>query len=93
MQGVLEEYQEKELPERTALEKGPFHPKLKIYRDSADELTVEKKAHPKKRATEYHGVDWPPNVLLFRLCPLLWEMISSGICNYKDWSLRLSCRS
>ena len=59
IQGELEEYQEKGLSERTSSEKCPLNPKLERYKDSADELTIEKKAHPKEGAAKYHGEDWP----------------------------------
>ena len=51
MQEELEESQEKGLPERTSSEKGPLNPKLEKYRDSADELIIEKEALPKKRSS------------------------------------------
>ena len=60
-QGGLEESQEKGLSERTSSVKGLLNPKLEKYRDTTDELTLEKEAHLGEGAAKYHGEDWPPN--------------------------------
>ena len=62
LQGELEESQEGSLPEGTSLEMGPLNPKLERYRDSIDELTLEKKGHLEEGAAKYYVEDWPSNV-------------------------------
>ena len=59
-QAEIEESQEERLSERTFSEKGPLNPKLERYRDSDDELTLDKKDHSKKGAAKYFNEDWPP---------------------------------
>ena len=44
----FEESQEERLPERTFSEEGPLNPKLERYRDSDDELTLDKEDHSEK---------------------------------------------
>ena len=44
-QTELEESQEERLSERTFSERGPLNPKLERYRDSDDELTLDKEGH------------------------------------------------
>jgi hypothetical protein len=56
----FEESQEECLPERTFSEEGPLNPKLERYRDSDDELTLDKEDHSEKGATKQFGEDWPP---------------------------------
>ena len=58
-QTELEESQEERLSERTFSEKGPLNPKLERYRDSDDELTLDKEDHSEKGAAKYEK-DWPP---------------------------------
>ena len=58
-QEELEESQEERLSERTFSEKGPLNPKLERYRDSDDELTLDKEDHSEKGAAKYEK-DWPP---------------------------------
>ena len=58
----LEESQEESLPERTSAKEDPPHSKLQKRRDRADELIIEKVAHPKKRTAESHGEGWAPTV-------------------------------
>ena len=55
----LEESQEERLSERTFSEKGPLYTKLERYRDSDDELTLDKEDHSEKGAAKYEK-DWPP---------------------------------
>ena len=59
-QAELEESQEERLSERTFSEKGPLYTKLERYRDSDDELTLDKEDHSEKGATKYLDEDWPP---------------------------------
>ena len=47
-QEELEESQEECLPERTFSEEGPLNPKLDRYRESDDELTLDKEDHSEK---------------------------------------------
>jgi hypothetical protein len=54
-QAGFEESQEECLPERTFSEEGPLNPKLDRYRESDDELTLDKKIVQKKG---------PPNILV-----------------------------
>ena len=56
-QGELEESQEDPLPERTFSEKGPLNPKLERYRDSDDELTLDKEDHSERGAAKYFDED------------------------------------
>ena len=56
----LEESQEECLSERTFSERGPLNPKLERYRDSDDELTLDKEDHSERRAAKYFDEDWPP---------------------------------
>ena len=67
-QTELEESQEERLSERTFSERGPLNPKLERYRDSDDELTLDKEDHSEKAATKYFDEDWlscePPTPLL-----------------------------
>jgi hypothetical protein len=53
-QGELEEYQEECLPERVFSEKGPLNTKLERYRESNDELTLDKEAPSEKGAAKYY---------------------------------------
>ena len=59
-QGGLEESQEDPLPERTFSERGPLNPKLERYRDSDDELTLDKEDHSERGVSKYYDEDWPP---------------------------------
>ena len=59
-QAELEESQEERLSERTFSERGPLNPKLERYRDSDDELTLDKEDHSEKGAAKYFNEDWPP---------------------------------
>ena len=59
-QAELEESQEERLSERTFSEKGPLNPKLERYRDSHDELTLDKEDHSEKVAAKYFDKVWPP---------------------------------
>lgn len=59
-QEELEEFQEESLPERAFSERGPLNPKLRRYKDSNDELTLDKKAHSEKGAAKYHDEEWSP---------------------------------
>ena len=59
-QGELEEFQEESLTERAFSEKGPLNPKLERYRDSDDELTLDKEDHSERGAAKYFDEDWPP---------------------------------
>ena len=56
----LEESQEECLSERTFSERGPLNPKLERYRDSDDELTLDKEDHSERGAAKYFDEDWPP---------------------------------
>ena len=60
-QAELEESQEERLPERTFSEEGPLNPKLERYRDSDDELTLDKEDHSERGAAKYFDEDWPPH--------------------------------
>ena len=59
-QTELEESQEEHQSERTFSERGPLNPKLERYRDSDDELTLDKEDHSEKGAAKYFNEDWPP---------------------------------
>ena len=59
-QAELEESQEEHLSERTFSERGPLNPKLERYRDSDDELTLDKEDHSERGAAKYFDEDWPP---------------------------------
>ena len=59
-QAELEESQEEHLSERTFSERGPLNPKLERYRDSDDELTLDKEDHSERGAAKYFEEDWPP---------------------------------
>ena len=59
-QAEFEESQEEHLPERTFSEEGPINPKFERYRDSDDELTLDKEDDSEKGAAKYFGEDWPP---------------------------------
>lgn len=59
-QAELEESQEECLPERTFSEKGPLNPKLERYRDTDDEVTLDKEDHSERGAAKYFDEDWPP---------------------------------
>ena len=52
-QADLEEFQEECLTERTFSERGPLNPKFDRYRDSDDELTLDKEGHSERGATKY----------------------------------------
>ena len=56
-QAELEESQEECLPERTFSEEGPLNPKLERYRDSDDELTLDKEDHSERGAAKYFDED------------------------------------
>jgi hypothetical protein len=58
-QTELEESQEECLSERTFPERGPLNPKLERYRDSDDELTLDKEDHSERGATNYFDKNWP----------------------------------
>ena len=60
-QAELEESQEERLSERTFSERGPLNPKLERYRDSDDELTLDKEDHSERGAAKYFDEDWPPH--------------------------------
>ena len=60
-QAELEESQEESLSERTFSERGPLNPKLERYRDSDDELTLDKEDHSERGAAKYFDEDWPPH--------------------------------
>jgi hypothetical protein len=49
----LEESQEESLSERTFSERGPLNPKLERFRDSDDELTLDKEDHSESGAAKY----------------------------------------
>ena len=60
-QAELEASQEEHLSERTFSERGPLKPKLERYRDSDDELTLDKEDHSERGAANYFDEDWPPH--------------------------------
>jgi hypothetical protein len=59
-QAELEASQEEHLSERTSSERSPLNPKLERYRDSDDELTLDKEDHSERGAAKYFDEDWPP---------------------------------
>lgn len=56
-QAELEDSQEESLSERTFSERGPLNPKLERYRDSDDELTLDKEDHSERGAAKYFDED------------------------------------
>ena len=48
------------MSERAFSERGPLNPKLERYRDSDDELILDKEDHSERGATKYFDEDWPP---------------------------------
>ena len=59
-QAELEDSQEESLSERTFSERGPLNPKLERYRDSDDELTLDKEDHSERGVSKYYDEDWSP---------------------------------
>jgi hypothetical protein len=59
-QAELDESQEECLSERVFSEKGPLNSKFDRYRDSDDELILDKEDHSERGATKYFEEDWPP---------------------------------
>ena len=93
IQGGPEASQEKSLSERTSSGKGPINPKLEKYRDTTDELTLEKEAHLGEGADKYHSEDWPPNApSVLPMTFIVGDDIQRNM-QLQNWSLRLSCRS
>jgi hypothetical protein len=48
-------------------ERSPLNPKLERYRDSDDELTLDKEDHSERGAAKYFDEDWPHG-LHYRRC-------------------------
>ena len=59
-QAELNESQEECLSERVFSEKGPLNSKFDRYRDSDDELILDKEDHSERGAAKYSEEDWPP---------------------------------
>jgi hypothetical protein len=59
-QAELEESQEECLSERAFSERVPLNPKLERYRDSDDELTLDKEDHSERGVAKYFDEYWPP---------------------------------
>ena len=59
-QAELDESQEECLSERVFSEKGPLNSKFDRYRDSDDELILDKEDHSERGAAKYFEEDWPP---------------------------------
>jgi hypothetical protein len=55
----LDESQKECLSERVFSEKGPLNSKFDRYRDSDDELSLDKADHSERVAAKY-SEDWPP---------------------------------
>ena len=58
-QAELDESQEERLSERVFSEKGPLNSKFDRYRDSDDELILDKEDHSERGAAKYFEEDWP----------------------------------
>jgi hypothetical protein len=56
----LDESQEEHLSERVFSGKGPVNSKFDRYRDSDDELILDKEVHSERGAAKYSEEDWPP---------------------------------
>ena len=59
-QAELDESQEEHPSERVFSEKGPLNSKFDRYRDSDDELILDKEDHSERGAAKYFEEDWPP---------------------------------
>ena len=77
-QAALDESQEERL-----LEKGPLHFKFDRYRDSDDEIILDKADHSERGAAKYSEEDWPP-------CKSPAPSIASTMGDATHWDTQLS---
>jgi hypothetical protein len=76
-QAELVESQEEQLSERAFSEKGPLNSKFDKYRDSEDELILNKEDHSERGAAKYFIEDWPS----CKSPAPPWEMLLKGTHN------------